>query len=292
MKSMTGFGRASVSTAEWGVVVDLSSVNKRGLEISISLPKEWQPMEFFLAQKLKSRFARGKICASIKVESKDKSFAPSMRVEVVSSALKELECLCKECNISYNPTIDTLVRINELFKDPSLSPVRDWECALEYVEKALEEASSKLDDMRRIEGKTLSEDLKMRLQSVFDIVCEVERYSRDSVREYRERLFQRLTSLGLDLDVSDERVLKEVCIFADRCDICEETTRLKSHISQFISTMDENNTVGRKMDFICQEMGREANTIASKAADVNITKLAVSLKNEVERIREQVQNVE
>ena len=107
-----------------------------------------------------------------------------------------------------------------------------------------------------------------------------------------EQLLQRLATSGLELDISDERVLKEVCIFADKCDICEEITRLKSHISQFLSAMGERDAVGRKMDFICQEMGREINTIASKAANIDITKLAIALKNELERIREQIQNIE
>ena len=103
---------------------------------------------------------------------------------------------------------------------------------------------------------------------------------------------QRLANSGLELDPDDERVLKEICLFADKCDICEEITRLKSHVSQFLSTMEENDAVGRKMDFICQEMGREINTIASKANSLELTKIAIDLKNELERIREQTQNVE
>ena len=291
MKSMTGFGRARVNTPELAIVADLSSVNKRGLEISVSLPREWQPMEFSLAQKLKNTFVRGKICASIKVELNDKSRAYSINPEAISSALKELGKLCAECGVPYNPTADTIVRINESFKDSSTS-LGDWESALAYVDKAHEEAAEKLDEMRRIEGEALSIDLKMRLQSIFDTVCEVERHSRNSAEKYKEQLLQRLATSGLELDISDERVLKEVCIFADKCDICEEITRLKSHISQFLSAMGERDAVGRKMDFICQEMGREINTIASKAANIDITKLAIALKNELERIREQIQNIE
>lgn len=117
------------------------------------------------------------------------------------------------------------------------------------------------------------------------MVAEVEKNSKDTVCKYRDAMLQRLANSGLQLDVNDERVLKEISLFADKCDISEEITRLKSHISQFLSTMDENDAVGRKMDFICQEMGREINTIASKANNLELTKLAIELKNELERVR-------
>ncbi len=292
MKSMTGFGRARVDTPKFGLVVDATSVNKRGLEIFVSLPRDWQSMELAIAQKLKKFFARGKISLSIKAEFKSDQQSFSIDAQAVNTALKNLEEICATSGTPFNPSVDTILKINESLSSQKQQSACDWEEALPFVEATVEEASTRLDEMRIAEGVALAKDLEARLATISEAVEKLEIESRGAVDKYKEQLLQRLANSGLELDVSDERVLKEVCLFADKSDICEEITRLKSHISQFLSATKETEAVGRKMDFICQEMGREINTTASKAGSLAITKIAIDLKNELERIREQIQNVE
>ena len=190
---------------------------------------------------------------------------------------------------------------------------KEKEYTVEERLKALYELQTLLSEIDRI--KTLRGELPLEVKdledSIIGLETRLENYKNDIkefnasvsahkvgiqeaqalIEKYKEQLLQRLATSGLELDINDERILKEVCLFADRCDICEEITRLKSHIKQFLATMEETDAVGRKMDFICQEMGREINTTASKANSLELTKLAIELKNELERIREQTQNI-
>jgi len=290
MKSMTGFGRSLAKSQKFSLTLDLSSVNKKGFETSVSLPRDWQTMERAISQDLKKYFSRGKISAALKVEFNGDAGSFSIDADGVAAALKKLGEVCRKCGAEFKPNADTVIALNEKVNASSALP--DWEEALPVVEAALEEAAKKLDAMREEEGKALKADLTMRLQAVFELLSAVEGASKDTTAKYKEQLLQRLAASGLELDPDDERVLKEICLFADKCDICEEITRLKSHISQFLSTMEEADAVGRKMDFLCQEMGREINTIGSKANNLELTKIVIDMKNELERIREQVQNIE
>ena len=256
---MTGFGRAIKQCADFDITIDITSVNKKGFELSVSLPREWMPMERLVSQALKKTVARGKISFAARIEKKGGKAALSFDDPAV---LDTLDGLKRACN-----------------KVGNLRELR-------------EDNNKKLDEMRRTEGAALKLDLTARLQTISSIVAGVEELSHGTAQKYKELLLQRLAAMNLELDPNDERVLKEICIFADKCDICEEITRLKSHIAQFLSTLNECDAVGRKMDFICQEMGREINTIASKANSLELTKSAIELKNELERIREQTQNVE
>ncbi len=290
---MTGFGRATISRDDFDISVDLSSVNKKGFELFVSLPRDWSPMERLVAQTLKKSVARGKISVSIKVEKKKSISGLDLNEDRIKNAYNELVNIGKNLglDLSREISIDTLLKIDEKISQTA-SSAPDWESAWVNVEKAVEDAAEKLDDMRKTEGATLMLDLQERLDKIDELVAQVEENSKDTVQKYKEQLLQRLANSSLNLDINDERVLKEVCIFADKCDICEEITRLKSHIAQFRDTMLERDAVGRKMDFICQEMGREINTTASKANSLLLTKLTIELKNELERIREQTQNIE
>ena len=287
---MTGFGRARKECADFDLTIDVSSVNKKGFELFVSMPRDWAPMERLIAQALKKSFARGKISVSIKVEKKASQTGLSLNTDALKSAIDELVSTCQAFG-SQQPSItpELILKIDERLSQ-NVSQA-DWEDAWVDVEPALAEAVEKLDAMQNAEGEELKSDLTMRLQTIESLVAQVEESSKSTVEKYKEQLLQRLATSGLELDINDERILKEVCLFADRCDICEEITRLKSHIKQFLATMEETDAVGRKMDFICQEMGREINTTASKANSLELTKLAIELKNELERIREQTQNI-
>ncbi len=288
---MTGFGRALKACPDFDITVDISTVNKKGFELAVSLPRDWFPMERLISQTLKKSISRGKISVSVKVEKKKSDAVLSIDNHALKLAVEELKKTCESLNIK-NPEItpDIILKIDERISQNTIST--DWESAWEYVESAITEAAQKLDIMRIVEGESLKNDLTSRLQTIENLVTEVEKNSQGTVQKYKEQLLQRLANSGLELDPNDERILKEICIFADKCDICEEITRLKSHITQFLATMQENDAVGRKMDFICQEMGREINTTASKANSLELTKLTIDLKNELERIREQTQNIE
>ena len=290
MKSMTGFGRAKKHCANYDISIDISSVNKKGMELSVSMPREWAPMERLMAQTLKKTVTRGKISVSVRAENRQEGTDIPLDDPRLHEIFNRLKQTCSAFEVKFEPTADLVIKIAEMLSVGNSSA--DWEELWKEIEPSFEEAAMRLDDMRRTEGETLKSDLKMRLQAVYEMVCAVEKASRDAPQKYREQLLQRLANAGLELDTNDDRVLKEICIFADRCDICEETTRLKSHIGQFLSAMEETDPVGRKMDFICQEMGREINTIASKANSLEVTKIAIDLKNELERIREQTQNIE
>lgn len=290
MKSMTGFGRAAAECESFSVVADVSSVNKKGLEISVSLPRDWQPLERLIAAKAREFYTRGKVGVSVRADFRG---APALLsgASALESAAAALKAACESVGAKFEPSADTVLKLCELSaSDAAQGP--DWESAWATVSAALSEAFEKSSQMREAEGENLKRDLATRLNMILELALSAERESRNTAAQYRDRLLARLKDLGLELDLGDERLLKELCIFADKCDVSEEITRLKSHIAQFLSALEERDAVGRKMDFICQEMGREINTMASKANNLELTKIAISLKNELERLREQIQNIE
>ena len=244
MKSMTGFGRATADCAEFSLTLDLSSVNKKGFELFVSLPRDWQPMERLISIEIKKSFTRGKINAACRVDFKKGENAFSIDEAALAAAADKLRRACEKLSAPFALTPELLLKLNGEIRTDS-SAANDWEDAWPVVEKTLNEALEKIDAMRAEEGNALKADLTMRLQAIFEMVAEVEKNSKDTVCKYRDAMLQRLANSGLQLDVNDERVLKEISLFADKCDISEEITRLKSHISQFLSTMDENDAVGR-----------------------------------------------
>ncbi len=290
MKSMTGFGRASAECESFSVVADVSSVNKKGLEISVGLPRDWQPLERLIAAKAREFYTRGKVGVSVRADFK--GGAPLISdPSALKHAAAALKAACESVGAKFEPSADTVLRLCEL-SAPAAAQDSDWESAWETVSAALSEAFEKSSQMREAEGENLKRDLSSRLGAILELTLSAERESQNTPAQYRGRLLARLKDLGLELNLGDERLLKELCIFADKCDVSEEITRLKSHIGQFLSALGESGAAGRKMDFICQEMGREINTMASKANNLELTKIAISLKNELERVREQIQNIE
>jgi len=168
----------------------------------------------------------------------------------------------------------------------------EWPEVMPVVAQALKAALSAFNEMRATEGAALEADIRARLDAIALWCARIQQDSQGTVARYRELLLERLQKAGLELDLSDERVLKELALFADRCDITEELTRLESHLAQFAQTLSRPEPVGRKLDFICQELNRETNTIGSKANNLDVTRHVIEIKNELERIREQVQNIE
>lgn len=290
MKSMTGFGRATVCADDWDASIDISSVNRKGLEVSCALPRDWQGAELRVSRLVKDFFTRGKVHVGIKFNIKKTSQNVICDAEILNPALQKIKSGCEALGVDFKPTIETLLEISRELQNEAAPS--DWKEYWDKIEPSLIEALKQMNAMRETEGKSLKADFEKRLGLLKDFVSQIRESSKNTVSLYRDALFARLKTLGLELDLSDERVLKELSIFADKCDICEEITRLESHISQFLACLSSPENNGRKMDFICQEMGREINTIASKANNLALSKIAIDFKNELERIREQVQNIE
>ncbi len=289
---MTGFGRQTADFKDFSISIDVSSVNKKGLEICVWLPRDWSPMERIINAEVKKIFSRGKFNIAIVAEFKTRETDIFASDEAIVTSLKALENLCVKNGANFSPDNSTILELNKLLLEKSQSSKIDWQEAWELIEPVLKNACQNLDAMREIEGNALKTDLTERIEKIESLVSNAQNVAKNSPEKYKEALLQKLSALGLNLDTDDERVLKEVCIFADRCDVTEEITRLKSHCAQFLQILETNDAVGRKLDFLCQEMGREINTTASKANNLELTKITLELKNEMERIREQVQNLE
>lgn len=291
MKSMTGFGRAVVNADTFDASIDVSSVNRKGLEVSVNLPREWQAMERPISAKVKEHFSRGKVQISVKVNFKTCSGVFSINEQQLSEAVSIFKRACEKLGVEYIANSETILHVNSLL--PRENPEQpDWDEYWKSLEPAIEDAMRAIDKMRETEGGNLAADFKNRLATLAEYLDEIKASSRDTPANYKDQLLLRLKTLGLDLDPNDERILKEIAVFCDKVDISEETTRLESHIGQFLNTIDSTENNGRKMDFMCQEIGREINTIGSKANNFNVSTLVINFKNELERIREQVQNVE
>ncbi len=291
MISMTGYGRATVTEGHYEVRVEISSVNKRNLDVSVSLPREWQELEPVVAERVRGAVKRGKVHVSLRAEVSGEGGVPVWRDEAVGEALERLRELAERQGVAFAPDLDLLYRIaSQVSEATSMPPATS---VRERIEAGVDEALGALTAMREREGNALAADLRTRLGFLKKGTADIGRHAVEVTPRYREILHQRLRQAGLDLDPDDERVLKEIALFADRCDVTEEVTRLKSHLGQLGGLLDESGEpVGRKAEFLLQEIHREVNTIGSKANDLRISKCVIECKNELERIREQVQNVE
>jgi uncharacterized protein (TIGR00255 family) len=291
MISMTGYGRASAVFDSYEVSVEVSSVNKRNLDVSVSLPREWKDLEIGVAERVRGYCRRGKVYLSVQVDRRDESGKIAWDESAVSSVLSRLRDLAERHDVSFVPDADLLYRVARDCSDSGSLP--GAEIFRERLNGALDQALEAWSEMRRKEGVTLAADMKKRALQIQEWIREIKGLAEETVPAYRELLFRRLRQAALELDLDDERVLKEVALFADRCDIAEEVTRLMSHLDQLELLLRETNeAVGRKTDFLLQEINREINTIGSKASDIRVSRRVIDCKNELERIREQLQNVE
>jgi len=293
MLSMTGFGRGSVEVAEAGVriQVEIHSVNRKTLDIQISAPREWSGHEAIFSEWIGGAFQRGRVNVQIKVElAKDSTDSLAMNTEAMALTLNDLKAFAQAQGFDFTPDSSFILDLARSVKDRSSLP--SWKELKESLQEAFNAALADISAMRLQEGAALAEDLRERIAELEAFRIQIEKNASGSTQRYRNALLERLKQLELELDVSDERVLKEVAIYADRSDISEETTRLSSHFEQFLGFLSANEATGRKMDFLCQEIHREFNTTGSKSNDIEITRLVIEGKNALERIREQVQNIE
>ncbi len=291
MKSMTGFGQSSFCHDELEVAVEASSVNKRHLESVASIPKEWQSLERQLVEAARRQVKRGRLRIQVRVEQADLDESSlNWSEEALASDLDRLSAFASKRNIDFEPDARALTQLATARRtERKLPPAGEVEQALL---EATEKAMAGLVEMRQQEGRKLAEDLLDRIKILEELTTQAENSAEGSAKEWREKLLERLRKADLDLDPEDERVLKEVALFADKADVSEEITRLRSHFEQFRSTLQSEEAIGRKLEFLTQEMSRELNTLCSKSARSETTRLGLEARNEIEKIREQVLNVE
>jgi uncharacterized protein (TIGR00255 family) len=287
--SMTGFGRAEINLPGVRLSVEIASVNQKNLQVSVFGPEAWPALESVASGWMRARLQRGKVTARV-TQAAASATQRQWDQEAVAKSLDELGKIAQHCGLKLNPDGELLLRLAESSRRSSVV-LPDFSEAETVVRSAFEEALGNLVIMRQAEGAALAKDLNERLVKMTAMIAGMEVAEKAAPVRHRDAMLKRLKDAGLNLDVSDERVLKELALFADRADITEEVVRLKSHIAQFSAELQQSNS-GRKLDFLIQELLREVNTIGSKASEIATTKLVLEAKTEIERIREQVQNLE
>jgi len=289
--SMTGYGRAELLEGDTKVTVEISSVNNRFCEIQFRLPKNLSPLESRLKELILARISRGKIIYSLTWEeaSPPTSYARLNEESAdvyfrIMTQLKQRYKLSEEIKLHHFLSLPDLIKVEKEETDLE----RAWEMVSRITSQALEE----FNRMRRAEGERLAQDLSRRITRLEETITQIERLAPKSVESYREKLKRRIAELVEDIAVDQHRIELEVALMAEKCDVTEECVRFKSHNHQFLSALKEDVPVGKRLTFLLQEMNREANTIGSKSADAEISQKVIFLKEEIEKIREQVQNIE
>ena len=291
LRSMTGFGSGRATSGVEEVTVELKSVNHKFCEVKARLPRELGALEQSVIRSVKDRLARG----SIEVVVRRQTVTGSASVPTVDLALaREYQRAFQE--LAHGLSTRESVSLQFIASQPGVVRVEERSLSLEDAQRALEAALSQALDalvaMRAQEGQAIAQDLGSRIGTVEGFVDELTRFAPQAVEEYRQRLSERIAELARGVPVDPQRLVQEVAVFAERTDVAEELTRLRSHIEQYRSLLATDEPAGRRMDFLVQEMHREVNTTGSKSQHVEISNRVVLLKAEVERIREQVQNVE
>lgn len=290
---MTGYGRGIAMDTEklLQVEVEMTSVNRKNLDIQISCPRDWSSFDQLCRKWIGEKFQRGRLNIQFKIELTEKASSSfEWSPECMDQGLEKLRSYAKSRGLDFQVDGHLLLNLSKTLKADTDLP--DWQALQEVLKPAFDKALTELNAMRSSEGEALAQDLVNRIQRLDLLRLQIEASTETAVPDHHAALLTRLKSLKLDIDVNDDRVLKELALFADRCDISEELTRLKSHFGQFKEFIQSNEPVGRKIDFLCQEINREFNTIGSKTNVIESTRTVIEAKNELERIREQVQNIE
>ena len=291
IKSMTGFGRAEVINSERKITIELKSVNHRYLDMNIKMPKKLSFFEGEIRNLMKTYMQRGKVDVFITYEDYTLNrVALKYNRELAAEYMGYLKEMQEEFGLENDIRVSTLSRYPEVLtmEEQSVNEEELWS----FLEAPLREACEKFVATRQREGENLKKDLLEKLKSLDEKVTLVEKRSPEVVDAYREKLEAKVHELLEDSQIDDARIAAEVVLFSDKICNDEETVRLHSHIQGMMKILEEKEGVGRKLDFMAQEMNREANTILSKASDLTISNIAIDLKTEIEKIREQIQNIE
>lgn len=290
MKSMTGFGRASLESNGKNYIIEIKTVNNKYSDITVKSPKRLSFMEDKIRKQIANRMTRGKVEVSVSFfDFSNKSKNVVLNKEIAKEYIKQLREIADENNLSENISVVEIAKLPDILN--SIDSDNDEEIASEALQ-CLNMALDSLIEMRKAEGENIKQDLLIRIERVQNLVDKIAENSKGIVEEYVSKLEKRVKEI-LKTDVVDEnRIAQEAVIYADKTSIEEELTRLNSHIVQFKELANSDGPVGKKLDFMIQEMNRETNTIGSKAGSGEITKAVIDLKVELEDIREQIQNIE
>jgi len=291
MRSMTGYGRGEADCQGIKLSVELSTVNRKQSEIAINLPRDLTELEARIRQAINARISRGRTNVLVAHHaSADGTRRLALDVGLARSYHDAMRALQKKLGVPGQITIDTILQAPGVMRPPE--EAIEAESAWPAVERALASALNHLIKMREREGKHLAKDLMRRLKAIRQLLKEIRQLHPAVVKKFRTALTERIEKTGLPISRDDERLAKEIFLFADRSDISEELTRVESHLAQFAHHLRKEEPVGRALEFIVQEIFREFNTLGAKANDADIAQRVVACKTELEKIREQVQNLE
>ncbi len=292
MNSMTGYGRGEHLQQSYKAVAEIAGGNRKQLEVRVSLPREFEHLEGEIRERLQRKLSRGRVAVRVAVWTAKGEEV----VKVVPNAALARECAVQLREIARVAEVEGKVGIDSVARIPGVlrveAGVEDTERAWPSIQRALDKALAGMLAMRRAEGKKLGEDLQRRVARMRRTVAKVQKQAPKVLARYREQLLERVRRAEIEVADDDDRLLKEVVLFADRSDIAEELARLQSHFDQFETLARSRQPVGRTLDFLAQEIHREVNTIGAKANDAQILKAVLTLKTELEKFREQAQNVE
>jgi len=292
MKSMTGFGRGAVVESGFAVTVELKTVNNRFLDVALRLSSEMQQLESTIKRLIGNRLSRGRVDANLQFD-RAEEVNYELNRPLIEGYLSAIRTMQSEFSLSGEPDLNVVARL------PNVLVPRKEELSDEFivaVESAVNFAIDDLEKMRLNEGQMLANELELRLSEIERRLGPIESEAHNVTEEYRQKLSKRIADMlaktDSQIELDQTRLAQEVAYLSDRADISEETSRLRSHIDHFRQIMNDEKEVGKRLDFLTQELNREANTIASKTGNLTIKEHALAIKSEIEKIREQVQNVE
>ena len=289
--SMTGFGRAEMSVGSRDIIVEIKSVNHRYFEFTCRTGRGYSFLEDKLKKYVAKKIGRGKVDMYVSItENDDDAVEVELNRPLAKGYIDAMHKLAEEYAITDDVSVSVLGRFGDIFQIHR--PPTDEDAVFEDVKVAVDAAMEHFLGMRAAEGERLRDDILSRADTILGIVGEIEERSPVTVKEYRDRLYQKLSEVLENNNIDEQRILTEAAIFADKVAVDEETVRLRSHFDQLRAFFESDQPVGRKLDFIVQEMNREANTIGSKVTDSVLAHKVVDIKGEIEKIREQVQNIE
>ncbi len=291
VKSMTGYGRAVETVNDREFTVELRSVNNRYLDCTVKLPRMVSFAEDAVKQAVKNTISRGKVDVFISIRSEAAAdVTVTLNTAMVEGYLAAMKQMAENYDIRNDISVSLISRMNEVFSVDK--PKVDEDALLADLMGVVNQALANYDAMRTAEGKALENDLRSRGETILELVSQVEAGSGQTVIDYRTRLENKLKEVLANTAIDESRILTEAAIFADKVAVDEETVRLRSHLEQMNNMLSSGGAIGRKLDFLLQEMNRETNTIGSKCSDVRLARIVVDIKAELEKIREQTQNIE
>lgn len=289
MKSMTGYGKSEIETKHGKLVVETRSENHRFLDIKFQLPDSIASIENQLSEAVKKMILRGKVRVSVTLES-SRTNSSTLNIDLAKKTKTNIDKLKKELGIKEETRLEHFLMIREIFTGETKQALSKKDTA--EITKTVLQAVKKLDQSRASEGKKLEKDIKQRLRTIEKLSVSIKSKRKDFVKNTSEKLKERIEKLLEDTKIDEERLYQETAYLAERSDITEELVRLKAHIGKFRETANKNGSIGKELDFLLQEMNREAGTISAKSKDAEISHCIIDLRSEMEKIREQVQNIE